>query len=103
MLVGLQKQGKTTLLSRLREVTEVDVSSSTFTDRVMGNDNVAMSTSFRPAAALMKRFGPREGTVHVLYMYIYRTIVDIHVHCTCTCIKYMYCSNVSGSYSTCTM
>ena len=70
MLVGLQKQGKTTLLSRLREITEVDVSSTTFTDRVMGNDNPSMTSSFKPAAALFKRFGPRGGTYYT---------------CTCTC------------------
>ena len=60
MLVGLQKQGKTTLLSRLREVNEVDNNPTTFTERVMGSDTPSMSTSFRPATFL-KKFGVREG------------------------------------------
>ena len=38
MLVGLQRMGKTTLLSRLREVNEAQVTASTFNERVKGED-----------------------------------------------------------------
>ena len=38
MLVGLQRMGKTTLLSRLREVNEVHMTASTFNERVRGED-----------------------------------------------------------------
>ena len=72
MLVGLQKQGKTTLLSRLREVNEVDTNTTTFTERVTGGEAPPITTSFKPSA-LLKRFGVREGwddffTARVLYM-----------------------------------
>ena len=38
MLVGLQKMGKTTLLSRLREVNESTTAASTFNERVKGEE-----------------------------------------------------------------
>ena len=38
MLVGLQRMGKTTLLSRLKEVNETSSVSSTFNERVKGEE-----------------------------------------------------------------
>ena len=38
MLVGLQKMGKTTLLTRLREVNETTTAASTFNERVRGEE-----------------------------------------------------------------
>lgn len=43
MLVGLQKMGKTTLLSRLREVNEEASQYSTFLQRVAGEDTISAS------------------------------------------------------------
>ena len=72
MLVGLQKQGKTTLLSRLRDINEVETTLSTFNERIKG-ENSTVSTSFK-APAFLRRYGPRES------VFIY--------HCIC---MYMYC------------
>ena len=82
MLVGLQNRGKTSLLSRLREVNEVESSTTTFNERVMGNEqtNTSISTSFKP---LLKRFGIKEGGVYTatsnirayIHMYTYKSIV----------------------------
>ena len=71
MLVGLQKQGKTTLLSRLREVNEVDTNTTTFTERVTGGEAPPITTSFKPSA-LLKRFGVREGWDDFFTLVLYR-------------------------------
>ena len=47
MLVGLQKQGKTTLLSRLTEMNEVEHLASTYSSRMSG-DPTASSYGQRP-------------------------------------------------------
>ena len=52
MLVGLQKMGKTTLLSRLTEVAESSPPVSTFTQRVTGTGADVLSAS----GALSKSF-----------------------------------------------
>ncbi len=68
MLVGLQNRGKTSLLSRLREVNEIESSATTFNERVMGSEqtNSSITTSFKP---FLKRLGIKEGGVL------------LHVHC----------------------
>ena len=45
MLVGLQRMGKTTLLSRLREVNEAPMTPSTFNERVRGEEGTKQSPS----------------------------------------------------------
>ena len=50
MLVGLQAQGKTSLLARLREVNETRFVPSTFTSRVKG-DHQKIGDSYRSRKA----------------------------------------------------
>ncbi len=47
MLVGLQKMGKTTLLSRLRDVSEEATPHTTFSQRITGEEPLTASTSKR--------------------------------------------------------
>lgn len=59
MLVGLQKQGKTTLLSRLREINEVRTPVSTFNERIEG-ESVTVAASVKPSG-FFKKLGSRDG------------------------------------------
>ncbi len=45
MLVGLQKMGKTTLLSRLRDVNEEATPHSIFSQRISGEEPLTASTT----------------------------------------------------------
>lgn len=71
MLVGLQKQGKTTLLSRLREINEVKTSVGTFNERIEG-ENPSVAASIKPAVGFFKKFENRDGkTIHFMHSYIH--------------------------------
>ena len=88
MLVGLQKQGKTTLLTRLRDINEVETTLSTFNERIKG-ENSTVSTSFK-APSFLRRYGPRESVLIYHSIYMYCTHVYIHVRI----YMYMYCTHV---------
>uniref|UniRef100_A0A1X7UH02 non-specific serine/threonine protein kinase n=1 Tax=Amphimedon queenslandica TaxID=400682 RepID=A0A1X7UH02_AMPQE len=65
MLVGLQKQGKTTLLTRLREINEVRTPISTFNERKEG-ETVSAAVSLKPggitgASSFFRRIGSRDA------------------------------------------
>lgn len=65
MLVGLQKQGKTTLLTRLREINEVRTPISTFNERKEG-ETVSAAVSLKPggitgASSFFRRIGSRDS------------------------------------------
>jgi Leucine-rich repeat (LRR) protein len=53
MLVGLQKQGKTTLLSRLREINEAKTAVTTYNDRIE-RESVSVTASVKPTSFFRK-------------------------------------------------
>ena len=62
MLVGLQKMGKTTLLSRLREINEAQMVVSTFNERVKGEEGKASaSRPKKKGGKKRQRQGERQG------------------------------------------
>ena len=67
MLVGLQKQGKTTLLTRLREINETRTSVATFNERIEG-ENISVAPSIKPAG-FFKRTGSSSGMSFVCHIY----------------------------------
>lgn len=65
MLVGLQKQGKTTLLTRLREINEVRTPISTFNERKEG-ESMSAAVSLKPSSAtgpvgFFRKIGSKDG------------------------------------------
>ena len=72
MLVGLQKQGKTTLLSRLREINEAKTSVATFNERIEG-ENPSVAASIKPTVGFFKKIENRDGkSIHI---FIYASIL----------------------------
>ena len=57
MLVGLQKMGKTTLLSRLREVNEAQMIASTFNERVKGVEKITSARHTGLGSRVRKKGG----------------------------------------------
>lgn len=73
MLVGLQKQGKTTLLSRMREINEARTPVSTYNERVEG-EIVSAAPSLKPAG-FFRRVGSASGGF-LLFRVLHVRLVD---------------------------
>ena len=103
MLVGLQKQGKTTLLSRLTEMNEVEHLASTYSSRMSG-DPTASSYGQRPTRnasgkyMLLPIFMFWMDMLHVEMNLMYthththtHTHTRMHTHInTCCCVVALY-------------
>ena len=86
MLVGLQKQGKTTLLSRLREINEVKTSVGTFNERIEG-ENPLIAASVKPSAGFFRKFENRDGKrIHsCVHISVHFTYIDLFNRTTFYC------------------